>query len=238
MTKEQLPEWDELLSAAVRLQRVLPDATLVGGTAAALHAKHRRSADADSVIMNLANRFDRVLGQLEAEVGWRTNRVNRPVQVLGAFDGILTTVRNLIRSEPLETVELPTSQGTLRIPTRAEMLRIKVYLAVMRRNATRDYLDIAALADGMSSDEVVHALARMDALYPQDGDRGAVRQQIIRQLAAPKPYDLDEVELREYKGLIPKWQKWSAVEAKCQEISVLVANAVATRRAGYTDVSN
>jgi len=31
---DQAPEWEQLLAAAARLQRILPDATLVGGTAA------------------------------------------------------------------------------------------------------------------------------------------------------------------------------------------------------------
>ena len=42
-----LPEWEDVLSAAARLQRILPDAVLVGGTASAVHAAHRFSRDAD-----------------------------------------------------------------------------------------------------------------------------------------------------------------------------------------------
>jgi hypothetical protein len=42
-----LPEWEQVLSAAARLQGVLPGAVLVGGTKSALYAKHRLSADAD-----------------------------------------------------------------------------------------------------------------------------------------------------------------------------------------------
>jgi hypothetical protein len=34
---DQAPEWEQLLAAAARLQRILPDATLVGGTAATRH---------------------------------------------------------------------------------------------------------------------------------------------------------------------------------------------------------
>lgn len=40
-SSEPLPDWEEVLSAAARLQRILPDAVLVGGTAAAIHAEHR-----------------------------------------------------------------------------------------------------------------------------------------------------------------------------------------------------
>jgi len=36
----QLPEWEQVLSSAAHLQRVSPDAVLVGGTAAAIYAGH------------------------------------------------------------------------------------------------------------------------------------------------------------------------------------------------------
>jgi hypothetical protein len=45
-----LPDWEQVLSAAARLQQVLPDAVLVGGTASAIHAQHRFSRDADHVL--------------------------------------------------------------------------------------------------------------------------------------------------------------------------------------------
>jgi hypothetical protein len=100
---EVLPEWELLLRAAAQLQRILPDATRVGGTAAALEAGHRRSLDADHVMVGLSGRFDEVLGQLEAVAGWRTDRRQRPVVILGRLDGIMTTVRDQRRSAPLET---------------------------------------------------------------------------------------------------------------------------------------
>lgn len=92
-----LPEWERLLSSAARLQQILPDAVLVGGTAAAIHTEHRFSLDADHVRTDLRTRFDEVLRQLESVAGWRTARVTRPVQILGSLDGIQTGVRQLIR---------------------------------------------------------------------------------------------------------------------------------------------
>ncbi len=53
---EPLPEWEQALSAAARLQRIFPDAVLVGGTAAGLHAGHRTSRDADHVLTDLRSR--------------------------------------------------------------------------------------------------------------------------------------------------------------------------------------
>lgn len=79
MSESNLPDWEQLLSAAAHLQQILPNATLVGGTAVAIFAQHRFSHDADHVLPDLRNRFDEVLAQLEAVAGWRTARVKRPV---------------------------------------------------------------------------------------------------------------------------------------------------------------
>lgn len=54
---QPLHEWDLVLSAAARLQRILPDAVLVGGTASAIHAHHRFSRDADHVLTDLRVRI-------------------------------------------------------------------------------------------------------------------------------------------------------------------------------------
>ena len=101
-----LPEWEEVLSWAAHLQRIFPDAVLVGGTAAAIYAEHRLSTDADHVLTDLRARFDLVLAELESVAGWKTARVRRPVQILGSLDGIETGVRQLIREQPLETAEI------------------------------------------------------------------------------------------------------------------------------------
>lgn len=45
MPGDALPEWDLLLSSASRLQGILPSAVLVGGSAAALHVRHRFSPE-------------------------------------------------------------------------------------------------------------------------------------------------------------------------------------------------
>lgn len=43
---EPAPEWERVLSAAAHLQRILTDAVLAGGTAAAIHARQARRAAA------------------------------------------------------------------------------------------------------------------------------------------------------------------------------------------------
>lgn len=97
------PEWEKILSSAAHLQKIIPDAVLVGGTASAIYAKHRMSFDADHVINDLRERFDEILADLESVSGWQTARIKRPVLILGSLDGIETGVRQLIRTAPLET---------------------------------------------------------------------------------------------------------------------------------------
>jgi hypothetical protein len=233
---DQLPDWEQLLAAAARLQKILPGATLVGGTAAAIAADHRRSIDADHVVAGLVPRFDQVLAELESAAGWKTARVRRPVVIFGSLDGILTTVRNQVRVAPLETTEVTVASQTIRVPTKAEILRIKGWL-IVQRNATRDFLDVAAISGRLTDREVLAALAPMDRLYPQADDSGAVRQQLMRQLALPRPFDLDTLKLDEYRGLVPEWHDWSTVVARCRGIASLMANAVATGRTGWDDVA-
>jgi len=137
-------------------------------------------------VAGLIGHFDEVLADLEAAAGWRTARLQRPVVIFGSLDGILTTVRNHIRAAPLETTEVTIAGASIRVPTKAEILRIKAWL-IVQRNATRDFLDVAAIAASLTERELLAALAPMDRLYPQPGDRGAVRQQLMRQLALPRP---------------------------------------------------
>jgi hypothetical protein len=218
MSDSNLPDWEQLLSAAAHLQAILPGAALVGGTAVAIFAEHRLSHDADHVLPDLREKFDVVLAQLEAVAGWRTARVKRPVLILGSLDGIETGVRQLIREQPLETQEFAVGDLRLVVPTEEELLRIKGVL-ILRRNATRDYLDFAALSERIGRDRVNKALASFDQLYPQESGESAL-QQLQVQLANPMPYDLEDTDLREYRSLHPKWHDWNRVKEICATIAV------------------
>lgn len=61
-----------VLRSAARLQELVPDAVLVGGSAAALYAGHRDSYDHDHVLADLDDRFDAVLDAVESHDGWVT----------------------------------------------------------------------------------------------------------------------------------------------------------------------
>jgi hypothetical protein len=189
----------------------------VGGTAAAIFAHHRISFDADHVLSDLRLRFDEVLTQLESVAGWRTARVNRPVLILESLDGIEKGVRQLIRERPLQTQEVAVAGVRLQVPTEAEMLRIKGVL-ILKRNATRDYLDFAALADRLGSNGTRTALSEFDALYPQASGESAL-QQLQVQLANPMPFDLEQLDLTEYRRLHPRWHR-NRVKNACAAIAI------------------
>jgi hypothetical protein len=218
MSESNLPEWEQLLSAASRLQEILPGATLVGGTAVAIFAHHRLSQDTDHILPDLRQRFDDVLSQLESVAGWRTARVKRPVLILGSLDGIETGVRQMIREQPLQTQKIDVGGVSVVVPTEEELLRIKAVL-ILRRNATRDYLDFAALAERLGPDRINQALASLDELYPQPSGESAL-QQLHVQLANAMPYDLEQTDLNEYRRLDPKWHDWTRVKEICANIAI------------------
>jgi hypothetical protein len=45
MPNDTLPDWERVLAAAAHLQRILPDAVLVGGTASAVYIFAMRRID-------------------------------------------------------------------------------------------------------------------------------------------------------------------------------------------------
>lgn len=217
------PELLRVLESAARLQQIVPDAVLVGGTAAALWADHRSSYDHDHVLEDLAARFDTVLEAIEATDGWVTNRVTPGKVILGELGDIESGVRQLIRRVPLEVVEIALPSGQrLRVPTPDEILRIKGYL-IVRRNQVRDYLDVAALSDRYGISHAADVLSHIDDYYSDQ--RGAeaegVATQLARQLAAPKPADARTVtQLGHYKGLDARWTDWKNVTDLCRSVAV------------------
>ncbi len=225
-TKE--PEFRQVLEAAARLQELVPDAVLVGGAAAAHHAGHRLSFDDDHVVADLRGRFDSVLQALEETDGWVTSRVQRPVLILGRLDGVETGVRNLIRRRALEVAEVKVGRRKLRVPTLEEILRIKAWLCLIR-NATRDYLDVVALAERLGEDAAATVLRALDDYYEDQQGQGGHRiaTQVAKQLAEPRPFDLAEVDLRFYRRLEPRYQDWSAVADAARRLAVRVLEQAA-----------
>lgn len=214
-------DFGELLASAARLQELVPDTIMVGGSAAALHAHHRFSFDHDHVSADLRDRYDAVLNALEREGDWVTNRTAYGKLILGSLGGIETGVRQLIRARPLETesVELPDSQ-VLVIPTVEETIRIKAFL-IVKRNQARDYLDVAALADRIGIPNAARVLRSIDEYYSdQAPEDGTVAAQIAAQLADPRPKDSRTTGmLPQYKGLASRWHRWDQVTTVCRQVA-------------------
>ncbi|MFM7211613.1 MAG: hypothetical protein ACKOYQ_06350 [Actinomycetota bacterium] len=219
----------QVLGSAARLQKLVPDAVLVGGSAAALHAGHRESFDHDHVLVDLDQRYAQVLDAVEASDGWATSvRASRPpMTIMGSLDGVPAGLRNLRRTRPLETMPFVIAPDvTVVAPTLDEMLRVKAYL-VVQRNVVRDYLDVVALADHMGPAHAAEVLRGIDDYYDdRSAAKGSVRTSLVLALAAPGPLDIDVIrELPRYRGLDPKWHDWSSVVAACEALALEVAES-------------
>lgn len=215
------PQFVALLESAAHLQRLVPGAVLVGGSAAILYADHRESRDHDHVLADLADRFGMVLEAVEEDEGWATNRVTPGKVILGNLDGIEAGVRQMIRKAPLEvaTISVP-SGGEVTVPTLEETLRIKAFL-IVRRNQTRDYLDLAALSESLGIDQAARVLDQIDDYYADQHEEGdGVASQLVRQLANPQPADSAVTnQLPSYRRLNKRWSDWSAVAEILGEVA-------------------
>jgi hypothetical protein len=212
-----LPEWERLLSAERHLQALVPGAVLVGGTAAALHAGHRRSLDGDHVLDDLRPRFDEVLATLEAAAGWHTSRVQKPVAILGRLDGIMTGIRQLRRTRPLEIEVI----SGLRVPTLAEMARVKAWL-LATRHTVRDYLDTVVLLERLGDLAAREAFVSFDELYRQESGASPLAE-VAERLAAATPSDAPDIDLRSYKGLVAPWNDWGHLAARGRHWATVLA---------------
>jgi len=226
---ELSPTLRQVLASAARLQEVVPDAVLVGGSAAALHAGHRDSFDHDHVLADLVNRYQAVLEAVEATEGWATSvRASKPpFTIMGSLGGVEAGLRQMRRQRPLETCEIELGDGAVVVaPTAAEALRVKAYL-VMQRNVVRDYLDVVALADHLGEDAAVDVLSNIDAYYvDRSGETGSVLTSLVAALADPQPRDTDVTrELPRYKGLDERWHAWDDVVAACRGLALRLAGA-------------
>jgi hypothetical protein len=212
-----LPEWERLLSAERHLQYLVPGTVLVGGTAAAVLARHRVSLDGDHVVADPRDRSDEVLACLEAAAGWQTTRIQRPVLILGQLDGMLTGVRQLRRSRPLETEVV----DGLRVPTLAEMARIKAWLLITR-HTVRDYLDTVVLFERLGETGVRDAMQPFDAIYAQAGGVSLLAE-VAERLASAGPADRATIDLASYRSLRAPWNDWAHLADRGRAWAVVLA---------------
>ena len=104
MPQRPSPTLRRVLESAARLQEVVPEAVLVGGSAAALHAGHRDSFDHDHVLADLVDRV--------GQAGTYTVRL-RVTDEHGASDVDATTVTVTDSSANTKTVTEVSGSGTI-----------------------------------------------------------------------------------------------------------------------------
>ena len=205
--------FERVVAQGEELQARLADLSpvVVGGTAAALHCRHRFSLDVDVVTPGLAARYEEVLDRLESWEGWRTNRQNPPVLILGERWEIELGIRQQRRAVPFHVTRLQ----DLTVPTASEMLRIKAFLLGERR-AMRDFLDVAALGDHLGFFRALAALRYLNAVYAPIPPLTWISR--FAEACESEPSDWEDIDLREYKGLREPYLNWTYVTGKCREL--------------------
>lgn len=213
MTEDEAAKFERVLREGAELQRQLPwlEMVMVGGSMAALHARHRYSDDTDHVTHFLRERFDIVTEALDEWEGWKTNRRKRPVLILGERHDVQLGVRQSKRTVPYETMQM---EGVW-VPTPAEALRIKAFM-MTDRQATRDYLDVAALADLLGEDASVEALSFLNLLYEPDGNQSRLTK--FADVSHQGPEDLAHVDVSSYRGIVPPYDRWELVAGICRAL--------------------
>ena len=213
----------KVLEQAARLQKIIPDAVLVRGSAAFLYAGHRYSIEHDHIICDLQERFEIILESLEREGDWITNRVVYGKIILGELGGIETGIRQLIRKKVLEFQKVDIGEFSLNVPTIEELIRIKAFL-IIKRNQMRDYLDFAALAEKNGIEASAHTIKNLDEYYTDDKNyEKPALSQLLRQLSNPQPKDSRNIEqLLHYKGAKEKWKNWDYIIDVCREVACVL----------------
>lgn len=215
------PELQAVLESASRLLGLGPDAVLVGESAAGLYAGHRDSYEHEHVVPDLSDRFEVALDALESEGEWVTNRVR------GRKDHSRPARRHRSgypaadpRAAAGDDHDHTCIRRALRVPTAEETLRVKGFL-IVRRNQTRDHLDVGALAERYGIGAAAGVLARIDDYYTdQHGGGRGVAAQVARQLADPRPADASVTQqLESYRGLHEPWTGWNNVRSLCRELA-------------------
>lgn len=217
--------WEKLLEAAANFQGLFPGSVMIGGSAAAIHLRHRYSFDADHILSDLKEKYEEVLDFLEGRDDWETARIHPPKLILGNFQGVETGIRQLQRNLPLETETIDVHGKKITLPTIPEMARTKAWM-IISRNTIRDYIDFVALSRHMGIEKTVDVFKDFNSYYSDliRGKKASPIVQLVRQLAEPKPGDLDQIDLSQYKGLQSPYDSWENIENICGELSVALAD--------------
>jgi hypothetical protein len=209
------PQFQRLLQTAREVQGrlIFLPAVAVGGTAAAVYARHRVSLDVDFVSPYLREKFDEVDSALREIPGFSVVRLRRPVLILGQLGDDEVGIRQLRREEPLEAVE---HEG-LWLPTLPELIRVKSFVLSDRR-AVRDYVDVCALVETAGMADAVRAMQPFARLYRGLTTVGPLTA--FAEAAHDVPADAPDVDLRQWRALRPEYQDLNRVRAVCEQFAI------------------
>jgi hypothetical protein len=206
----------EVIRVGVRANREVSGSVALGGAICALYCQHRTSIDIDFVLTDLRDRFQEIREHLFEVPDWKEAQAKRPVLILGSLSGVEVGYRQLRRATPLETQDIELLEGTLKIPTLEELLRVKAFL-LYDRNNTRDFVDFAELTCLLDTEKVVEALSSLDEKFSWEKQPSIVLG-VIKTLLNPEPHDTATHGFETLKLLNPKLTTWVGVSQKCQEV--------------------
>jgi len=151
----------------------------------------------------------------------------RPVHPVTMWRGRLAVALDALETEaavqrriPVETttVQLPTGDR-LQIPTAAETLRMKGFLALCRNTRT-DFAELADLSDAVGVDNAARVLGRIDGYYSAGRrERLWIATQLVRRLADPIPSEAPDDD---------RWSgpdadvRWDDVRQRCLSLAVAI----------------
>lgn len=178
-----------VLASAAVLQPAVPEAVLVGGSAAAYCTGHRDSFDHDHVLADLAERRAGARGD-GGDRQWSDQRARQPpadeLARLPRWRGGRAAAAAPDLTLEVSEVEL-SGAWTVRVPTLPDMFRVKAYL-VVQRNQTRDYLDVAALSDRMGMAPTIGVLLGLNDYYRDRCELDdSILTAIVQRLFEPRP---------------------------------------------------
>ncbi len=177
----------------------------------------------------------RLAATLGSALDWRRARpagaprsaTLRPVHPVTMWRGRLAVALDALETEaavarriPVETtnVQLPTGDR-LQIPTAAETLRMKGFLALCRNSRT-DFAELADLADAAGVDNAARVLAGIDGYYSAGRrERLWIATQLVRRLAGPIPSEAPDDD---------RWSgpdadaRWDDVRQRCLSLAVAI----------------
>lgn len=216
--------WCEILDAVAAVQALLPDATMIGGSAVTVHTGHRLSGDADLVVRNLDRDWQQVRSGLEELQDWITDYPKIPTNLMGRYGNARVSVRKLNRLRDIEIREIGYRGRTLRVAAPDELVRMKG-LALLNRGLARDYVDIAALDEGLreAGSSAARAIAEFDEYYQEQKSAGSLARELIAALSDPRPREADpQAALDELAALRENLKDWDQVRMRCQQIAAII----------------